>query len=42
MTAGSAGKNPIKYPLAGLAGDLDELMASLTGDEMLVLCRYWN
>ena len=42
MTAGGEGKNPFNDPLYGLYGDLDELMASLSDDEILELCRYWN
>jgi hypothetical protein len=37
MTTGSAETNPFKDPLAGLYGDVSELMASLTDDEMLEL-----
>jgi len=42
MTAGDAGKNPFNYPLDGLGGDLDELMASLNVDQVQEICRYWN
>ena len=42
MTTGGAGRPPFTDPLAGLSGDLDELRASLTADEVLELCRYWN
>ena len=42
MTTNSAGERPFKNPLAGQSGSLDELRASLTDDEVLELCRYWN
>jgi len=44
MTTGRAEENPFKDPLAGRYGDLGELMASLTDDEMLeyILNLNWS
>lgn len=42
MTAGRAEENPFKDPLAGRYGDMGELMASLTDDEMLEYIRNLN
>ena len=39
MTTGSAGENPFKDPLAGRSGNMNELMARLTDDEMLDYIR---
>jgi hypothetical protein len=41
MTTG-AGKSPFKNPLAGRYGNVSELMASLTDDEMLEYIRSLN
>ena len=44
MTTGKAEENPFKDPLASRYGDLGELMASLTDDEMLeyILNLNWS
>ena len=42
MTMGGTGKNPFKDPLGGRSGNMDELMASLTDDEMLEYIRNLN
>ena len=42
MTMGGTGKNPFKDPLGERSGNMDELMASLTDDEMLEYIRNLN
>jgi hypothetical protein len=42
MTNGSAAENPFTDPLAGRSGDMGELMASLTDEEMLEYIRNLN
>ena len=42
MTTDSEEENPFKNPLAGRSGNVGELMASLTDDEMLDYVRYLN